>query len=297
MKKIFAFAMALFMLIINSGCSQSTLNLKSETLKSEQPNAAKKYNTYTGLVALPPVSHKVPDPLNESGFSEEKIEHSFGVAKDGKPNEISVQSQQFFESNGFDAVTYDKKSGKNLYLTFDCGYENGYTQIILDVLKEKNVPAAFFCTYTDIRDNAELIAKIINDGHIVGNHSTNHPSFAEINREKMTKEIEECDNYLRENFGYTSPYFRFPKGEYSQSAMNLVNSLGYKCIFWSLAYSDWDTANQKGADYAFETVTARLHPGAIILLHSVSSDNANAMGRIIDYAREQGYEFKSLDSL
>lgn len=299
MKKIFAFFMAFFMLILNSGCTQKTLKIKSEKLKSEQPNAAQsqKYDTYTGLAPLPPLNRNTPDPQNENGFSEEKIEHSFGVAKDGKPNEISVQSQKFFESYGFDAVTYDRKNIKNLYLTFDCGYENGYTEKILDVLKEKKVSAAFFCTYTDIRDNPQLIARMIKEGHIVGNHSTNHPSFAEINREKMTKEIEDCDNFLREKFGYTSPYFRFPKGEYSQSALNLVNSLGFKCVFWSLAYSDWDTENQKGADYAFETVTARLHPGAVILLHSVSADNAQAMGRIIDYAREQGYEFKSLDNL
>ena len=113
----------------------------------------------------------------------------------------------------------------------------------------------------------------------------------------MTKEIQDCDNYLRSNFGYTSPYFRFPKGEYSECALELVGSLGYTSVFWSLSYADWDTKAQKGADYAFEKVTSRLHPGAIILLHAVSSDNAGAMARIIDYAREQGYEFKSLDDL
>lgn len=113
----------------------------------------------------------------------------------------------------------------------------------------------------------------------------------------MAQEIEKCDNYLRENFGYTSPFFRFPKGEYSDSAIDLINSLGYKCVFWSLAYGDWNTNAQKGADYAFKTVTARLHPGAVILLHSVSSDNAGALGRIIDYARSCGYEFKPLTSL
>lgn len=299
MKKILAAAMAFFILITVSGCSQMTLQIKSEKLKNRQPNAAQsqKYDTYTGLAPLPPVKLEAPDPSNENGFSEEKIEHSFGVAQNGEPHEISVNSQAFFESYGFDAVTYDRRKEKNLYLTFDCGYENGYTEKILDILKQKKVPAAFFCTYTDIRDNAELIARVINEGHIVGNHSTTHPSFAEIDRNRMAKEIEDCDNLLREKFGYTSPFFRFPKGEYSQNALNLVNSLGYKCVFWSLAYSDWDTENQKGGDYAFDTVTSRLHPGAIILLHSVSADNADALGRIIDYARKNGYEFKSLNNL
>ncbi len=298
-KKIFAAFTALLLLILSSGCTQTTLRVKSEKLKNKQPNAAQsqKYDTFTGMAPLPAVKFEVIDPSNENGFPEEKIEHSFGVSKNGKPHEISVNSQDFFESYGFDAVTYDRKKGKNLYLTFDCGYENGYSEKILDILKSKNVPAAFFCTYTDIRDNAQLIARIIKDGHIVGNHSTTHPSFAEIDRAEMAKEIEDCDNFLREKFGYTSPYFRFPKGEYSQSALNLVNSLGYKCVFWSLAYNDWDTENQKGGDYAFDTVTSRLHPGAIILLHSVSADNAEALGAIIDYARENGYEFKSLDNL
>lgn len=299
MKKIFTAVIAFALLITSSGCSHTTLNIKTEKLKGKQPNAAQtqKYDTFTGLAPLPSVNFDVPDPLNKNGFSEEKIAHSFGIAKDEKPHEISVESQEFFDSYGFNAVTYDKRKMKNLYLTFDCGYENGYTEKILDILKEKKVPAAFFCTYTDIKDTAPLVARMIKEGHIVGNHSTNHPSFAEIDRTKMAKEIEECDNLLREKFGYTSPFFRFPKGEYSQSALNLVNSLGYKCVFWSLAYNDWDTENQRGADYAFETVTSRLHPGAVILLHSVSSDNAQALGRIIDYAREKGYTFKSLEDL
>lgn len=243
------------------------------------------------------VKFSVSDPQNERGLANEKIAHSFGVASDGQPHPISVQSQKYFEEKKDNAITYDSRGEKVLYLTFDCGYENGNTEIILDVLKEKNVKAAFFCTLTNIESSPELMARIINEGHILGNHSANHPCFDEISREEMAKEIEECDNYLRENFGYTSPYFRFPKGEYSENALELVNSIGYKCVFWSLAYNDWNTDQQKGGDYAFEKVTSRLHPGAIILLHSVSSDNAEAMGRIIDYARNQGYEFKTLNDL
>lgn len=300
MKKIFTAALALIMIMLSGGCSQTPAQIvKKENLNNNRPNAAqnRKYDTYTGLAPLSPMKADIEKLSEEKGLPNEKIEHSFGVSTDGKPHEISVKSQNFFDDGGFNAVTYDTRGEKNLYLTFDCGYENGYTGKILDVLKEKKVPAAFFCTYTDIRDNPELIARIINDGHIVGNHSTTHPSFAEIDRKKMAEEIAECDNFLRENFGYTSPFFRFPKGEYSENALDLVNEMGYKCVFWSLAYNDWDTENQKGGDYAFETVTARLHPGAVILLHSVSADNAEAMSRIIDYARKEGYTFKSLNNL
>lgn len=197
----------------------------------------------------------------------------------------------------YDAWYVGDTSQKVIYLTFDCGYENGYTNKILDVLKEKQVTAAFFCTLPNIKAEPELIARMIKEGHIVGNHSVSHPSFAKISRTQMASEIENCDNYLREHFGYSAPYFRFPMGEYSECALELVGSLGFKCVFWSLAWNDWNTDSQKGSDTAFKTVTSRLHPGAVILLHSVSSDNAGALGDIIDYARKQGYVFKSLSDL
>lgn len=254
--------------------------------------------TYTGLPALPLVEFKVTDPDNARGLSTEKHGYGFGVAKDGKPNQISVNNQAYFDNGGFNAVALDTKStDKVLYLTFDCGYENGYTAKVLDILKVKGVTAAFFCTLPQIKSEPELTARMINEGHIVGNHSVTHPSFPEKSRLEMAQEIKGMDDYLRTNFGYSEPFFRFPMGEYSDCALDLVGSLGYKCVFWSLAYSDWDLSNQKGADYAFETVTSRLHPGAVILLHAVSPDNAEALGRIIDYAQEQGYTFKSLRDL
>ena len=276
------------------GCTPKTADSRSET---DAAATTEKYDTFTGKAPLKAVHFTVSDPQNSRGLATKKIAHSFGVASDGEPHEIAKQSQKYFDDNKVNAITYDTRGEKVLYLTFDCGYENGNTEIILDVLKEKKVKAAFFCTLINIKSNPELMARIINDGHILGNHSANHPCFDEISREKMAKEIEDCDNYLREKFGYTSPYFRFPKGEYSENALELVNSIGFRCVFWSLAYNDWNTDQQKGGDYAFEKVTSRLHPGAIILLHSVSADNAQAMGRIIDYARDQGYEFKTLNDL
>ena len=299
LKKILCLTLAAILAFSLSACGKRDDNTLNTTTKSGMNAAAttEKISTYTGRKPLKTIRFTVKDPDNTQGLSTKKIEHSFGVATGGKVHSIAEESQKYFDSKGFDAVTYDTDSGKTLYLTFDCGYENGYTSKILDTLKEKKVPAAFFCTLPDIKDEPELIARMINEGHIVGNHSATHPSFAEISRTQMAQEIEKCDNYLRENFGYTSPFFRFPKGEYSDSAIDLINSLGYKCVFWSLAYGDWDTNAQKGADYAFYTVTARLHPGAVILLHSVSSDNAEALGRIIDYARSCGYEFKPLTSL
>lgn len=252
--------------------------------------------TLTGLEPLPLVNYKVTDPDNSKGLSTEKISHSFGVAKNETANDISVNNQKHFDEGNFDALTLDMKTdAKVLYLTFDVGYDNGYTGMILDTLKEKNVPAAFFCTVDEMKSDPESIARMITEGHIVGNHTNTHPSMDELTPTEMMQEIKAFDDYIRTNFGYSAPYFRFPKGEYSDCALDLVGSLGYTSVFWSLAYADWDISNQKGAQYALETVTARLHPGAVILLHAVSSDNAQALGDIIDTARNMGYEFKSLE--
>ena len=237
----------------------------------------------------------VQDPQNTRGLSTQRIEHSYGVAEGGMPHRISVEAQKNFERLGYKAFCYDNKTEeKVLYLTFDCGWENGCTDMILDVLEKKGVPAAFFCTLDHIESEPELISRMISEGHIVGNHSSNHADFAEISRQQMADEILECDNYLRSNFGYTAPFFRFPEGSYNESALELVSSMGYTSVFWSCSYADWDVENTNGADYAFNKVTSRLHPGAVILLHSVSPDNALAIGRIIDYARSNGYVFKAL---
>lgn len=250
----------------------------------------------TGRPILPLAEFTVNDPDNSRKLPTEKFEHSYGVAKNSQPHMNSVNAQNFFDTKGYSAFCLDRKSTeKILYLTFDCGWENGYTDKILDILKKKNVPAAFFCTLDHIKSSPELIARMINEGHIVGNHSSKHPNFSQISRQRMADEILECDNYLRQSFGYTSAFFRFPEGCYNESALELVGSMGYTSVFWSCAYADWDVNALKGGDYAFKTVTSRLHPGAVILLHSVSPDNYAALGNIIDWARKNGYEFKSLD--
>ena len=261
--------------------TESTIQNTTESTTEKQTNS--------------PETTVTPEPMAERNYSSEKIAHSYGVAKNGVANEISINAQKFFETNNFNAFCLDTKSKeKVLYLTFDCGYENGYTSKILDTLKEKNVNAAFFCTLPQVKENPELIKRMIDEGHIVGNHSVTHPSFAEISTDHMVTEVKGMEEYLQKNFNYSEPYFRFPKGEYNEVALNQINKLGYTCVFWSLAYADWDLNNQKGKNYAYEKVVSRLHPGAVILLHSVSPDNANALSPIIDEARRQGYKFLSL---
>jgi len=254
--------------------------------------------THTGLRPLAARPLAVADPNNSRGLSTKKVEHAYGVAQGETPHQISIDFQNFFELKRYAAVAYDKLTKeKVLYLTFDCGYENGNTAKILDVLKEKQVPAAFFCTVDEMKSAPEIVSRMIKEGHIVGNHSVKHPSFAEIDRTRMAQEIIGADNYLRENFGYSAPFFRFPKGEYNESALDAVACLGFTSVFWSAAYADWDVNAQKGARYALDTVLARVHPGAILLLHSVSKDNAEAMADIIEGARAMGYTFRNLTDL
>ena len=267
--------------------------IKGNTIYGESTGTTK---TYTGLEPLDLQDFSHID-ISPSGLSTTKICHSYGVAKNGKAHEISVESQKFFETNRYNALTLDtSEQTKNIYLTFDVGYDNGYTEMILDTLKEKGVSAAFFCTVDEMKSNPEAIARMINEGHVVGNHTDNHPSMDELTRAEMIAEIKGFDDYIRTNFGYSSPYFRFPKGEYSEEALDVVGDMGYMSVFWSLAYADWDTENQKSAQFAHDTVISRIHPGAVILLHAVSKDNAYALGDIIDTAESMGYVFESIEN-
>ena len=249
--------------------------------------------TLTGLEPLEPVDFSAFTP--PEGLSTETIDHSFGVAADGQPHRISVEAQRRFDENGLNALVYDSKAdGKTLYLTFDCGYDNGQTDSILDTLKAKNVKAAFFCTLPELQSTPELTARMIREGHIVGNHSVTHPDFSGLTHAQMAEEVKGFDDYLRQHYGYSAQFFRFPMGKYSMDAAAALNAMGYQCVFWSLAYYDWDLDKQPGVENAVETVVSRLHPGAVILLHAVSPDNAAALPTIIDKAREMGYEFKAL---
>jgi peptidoglycan-N-acetylmuramic acid deacetylase len=192
----------------------------------------------------------------------------------------------------------DSSKPKALYLTFDEGYENGYTASILDTLKKCGVPAAFFITGPYAKTETELVQRMIDEGHTLGNHTVNHPNLPKLSSsEKMIKELDDLNSIVTEKYGVEMKYMRPPEGEWSERLLAAAQSAGYKTILWSFAYRDWDTKTQKGADYAFEQVTPYLHNGAILLLHAVSSDNAAALERIIEYAKSEGYEFRSLDEL
>ncbi len=191
---------------------------------------------------------------------------------------------------------YIDEGSKNIYLTFDEGYENGYTAKILDVLKENNVPAAFFITGPYLKNEKELVKRMVKEGHIVGNHSINHPSLPSVaDDEELKKEITELSKQFKETFGKEMKYLRPPRGEYSERTLALTRDLGYTNVFWSFAYKDWEVNNQKGTEYAYQEILKGVHDGAVLLLHAVSKDNAFVLDSVIKELKNRGYTFKSLD--
>lgn len=185
---------------------------------------------------------------------------------------------------------------KYLYLTFDEGYENGQTGKILDVLKEKGVKAAFFITGDYFKTETSLVDRMVKEGHIVGNHTMNHPCMADVkSTEKLEEEILSLEKAFYSRYKKTMKYIRPPEGVYSEKTLAVTENLGYTSVFWSFAYDDWYRDKIRGWEYAYNKTMENIHPGCVILLHAVSCDNADALGRIIDGARECGYEFYSLD--
>lgn len=206
-----------------------------------------------------------------------------------------------FKLSDYDAIYNGPTSSKNksLYLTFDEGYENGYTVKILDILKEENVPAAFFVVKPYITQNPEIIKRMNVEGHLVCNHSSHHPSMASItDKEKFMKEFTEVEDAYKEVTDSEMPkFFRPPMGKYSVSSLKQTKELGYKTIFWSFAYKDWIIDNQPSEEMAIKKITSGVHPGCIILLHAVSKTNTNILKDVITQLKNEGYEFKSLSDL
>lgn len=217
-----------------------------------------------------------------------------------KRNDSHEQSgcQEDFDITQYDAHYTVPVSEKKMYITFDCGYENGFTPGILDTLKEEEVTAAFFVTQTFIRDNVDLVKRMKKEGHLVCNHTVTHPSMPGKSVEDQQQEIMTCESYMKEATGYDMDlFFRPPKGEYSQRTLQMAKDLGYTTVFWSMAYLDYDVNNQPSRQHVIDHFTKYYHPGAIPLLHNVSSANHDALQQIIQNLKKEGYTFGSLYDL
>lgn len=180
----------------------------------------------------------------------------------------------------------------NIYLTFDEGYENGYTSKILDVLKQKEVKSVFFVTMDYCKKNPDLVRRMIDEGHTVGNHSVKHKSMPTLDIDTMIQEVMGLHDYVLQNFGYEMHLFRPPMGEYSQQSLAVLQNLGYKTVNWSFAYYDYDPADQMAPEKAYNKVVNAAHSGGIYLLHAVSETNTEILGDVIDSLRDQDYHLE-----
>lgn len=209
--------------------------------------------------------------------------------KDNRPQGAVAFQDKYGKYN----ADFIAKNTKKIYLTFDEGYENGYTSKILDILKEKNVKAVFFVTEPYAKTQGDLIKRMVAEGHVVGSHSVTHPDkgMPSLSLEQQRNEMQELHKYIKDNFNYDMYLFRYPCGIFSEQSLALMQNLGYRSVFWSFAYADWDPNNQPNETEALNKITSRLHNGAIYLLHAVSKTNTNILGQFIDNARSKGFEF------
>ena len=223
---------------------------------------------------------------------------SWGLSfrQEGAPPVGNADRQQLRQ---YDAAYLGDPSKKVLFLTFDAGYENGSTEKILDTLKEQQVPAAFFLVGNYIEKNADLVRRMEAEGHIVGNHTMHHKDMSKITDEAaFTKELQDLEKLYEDTVGKPMPkYYRPPQGIYSEDNLRLAQKLGYKTVFWSLAYVDWNNDSQPTREQAFAKLLPRTHPGAVILLHSTSKTNAEILGELIEKWKAEGYRFGTLEEL
>ncbi|MBQ3415724.1 MAG: polysaccharide deacetylase family protein [Clostridia bacterium] len=219
----------------------------------------------------------------------------WGIKREENHNQPDVgnKNKEILEKNN--GICLGNKEKAYIYLTFDEGYEAGYTAQILDILKKNNVTATFFITSHYLNTEPELVKRMLDEGHIVGNHTVNHKSLPTLSDEKVKSEIMNLHKEIYEKFDYEMKYIRPPKGEFSERTLYISNSLGYKTVMWSFAYCDWDENNQLNEEKAKEMIINNLHNGEIILLHGNSKTNTNILDSTIKYIKNQNYEFKSLE--
>lgn len=242
-----------------------------------------------------------PNPTAAAAAGESK-EYSWYCVRN-KEHKVPLCDSNMSFIEDFDGFYVDKKAEEGqdrvIYLTFDAGYENGNIARILDVLKEENVPAAFFVLENIISKDPELILRMLDEGHLVCNHTSKHPNIAKFkSADELKAELGKLENAFYELTGSEMPkFFRPPEGRFSEQSMRFLKELGYKTIFWSFAYADWDNSSQMSAEKAKEKIFENIHNGEIMLLHPTSETNAGILGEVIRTLRAEGYRFGTLEEL
>ena len=222
-----------------------------------------------------------------------KIEWGIKRGKNGEQPDLGSTNRELIEK--YNGMAMGNKESKKIYITFDLGYEAGYTTKILDVLKDNNVSAAFFITAHYVNTASDLVQRMIEEGHIIGNHTVNHKSMPFLSETELTKELMNLHTVIYEKFNYEMKYMRPPKGEYSERTLNYIIKLGYIPVMWSFAYADWDEAKQPSREEGIKKIIDNVHNGEIMLLHATSKTNMEILDEVIKKSREMGYEFETLD--
>ncbi|MBR0350971.1 MAG: delta-lactam-biosynthetic de-N-acetylase [Clostridia bacterium] len=239
------------------------------------------------------VNEKDVKTTSGSTLSNEKI--GWGIKRNDNHEQPDVGSRNKQLLDNADGLCLGNKDQKIVYLTFDNGYEAGYTSKILEVLKQNNVKATFFITAHYLNSQPELVKQMIDEGHIVGNHTVNHKSMPSLTEEQIKKEVMDLHQAVYEKYNYEMKYIRPPMGEYSEKTLAVTNSLGYKTVMWSFAYEDWDEKNQPNEEKSKQKILNNLHNGEIILLHATSKTNTNILDSVLKEIKAQGYEIRSID--
>lgn len=219
-----------------------------------------------------------------------------GFSTDGKPPTGNASPD---ELKAYDTYFIGDTNESKIYLTFDAGFENGNTPAILKALKKHNAKATFFVVGNYIETSPELVKQMVAEGHTVGNHTYHHPDMSSISSmEAFQKEMQDLETLYQQTTGQTmTKFYRPPQGKYSISNLEMAKQLGYHTFFWSLAYVDWYQNNQPTHEEAFSKLLTRIHPGAIVLLHSTSSTNAEILDELLTKWEEMGYTFGTLQEL
>ena len=247
--------------------------------------------------------NNLPEVINDSkvirpvALSNAKEGWGFRKNKDHRTPEITAHQKSLVDKYGIYFVANTDSRNKVVVLTFDLGYEKGYTKTILDILQKHQVKAIFFITGPWLKQNPDLARRMVKEGHIIGNHTWSHPSLPSVGRSKFEADIKKLEDAIVETTGQSRSikYLRPPMGEYSEQTLQWTNELGYKTVFWSIALKDWMPMG--GPDKAISGVMDNLHNGAIILLHGVSKDVTEGLDQILSQITANGYKIISIDKI
>lgn len=251
----------------------------------------KRYVFVLGLLIVSIVQFTLASQANE--LSNEILAWGFRRGENHTQPVLDSKSLKVIEK--YNGIAMGNANDKYVYLTFDAGYEAGYTESILNTLAENDVTAAFFITGHYLNTAGDLVKKMIEGGNVVGNHTVNHKCLPNLSNEEIKEEVMKLHNAVYEKTGYEMTFFRPPKGEFSERTTDYINSLGYISVLWSSAYDDWDKTKQGREEYGKKKILDNLHNGAVILLHSTSKDNSVILDSLIKEIKNQGYEIRSLN--